>query len=193
MMKKLRLALTCSVVLVGMGSASARADIFDFSFSGASDSGSGTFTAVPTSTPGEFMVTAIGGTTDGSSIASLFAVDTYPFAFGGADNLLYYPSAISVENVSPGYLDIYGISYALADGTDINLYFGVFSGVGTDVYNLIYGSNDTNDLLNNFTLVDISTPEPPSLLLFATGALGLFAFARHRVPNDRLCRSSCSG
>jgi hypothetical protein len=185
-MNRLLLALSCAALLVGLSSTAARAEtidgytnfdltsfsltsagagIFDFSFSGAGQTGSGVFTTATTSTVGEFLITGITGTTDGSAIASLFPAFTYPGQLGGGDNDLFFPAIVTSPNVGPAFIDIFGLSYALANGKDINLYYGQGQTGDPEVYNLLTGS---------------ATPEPPSLLLLATGGLALAAFGLTR-------------
>jgi hypothetical protein len=197
-MKKLLLALTCSALFAGLGSTAARAEyidgylnydlssftitsagagVYDFSFSGAGQSGSGAFTTATTGTSGEFLITGISGTTDGSTITSLYSVaaagdfSAYPSALGGSDNLLYFPPVTNSPNTNSAYLDVYGVSYALADGQNINLYYGVGQGSDPQVYNLLTG---------------LPTPEPESLLLLGAGCLGLFAIVGRRRPRTRV-------
>jgi hypothetical protein len=180
-MNRLLLALSCAALLTGLSSTHARAetidgyanydlstftvtnpstDVFDFSFSGSGQSGSGVFTT-SAGVGGVYLVTGVSGTTDGSTIASLFAPGTYPFLLGGGNNDLYYPTVITPPNSGSAYLDIFGLSYALADGQDVNLYYGQGESGDPEVYDLLTGLS--------------STPEPPSLLLFVTGVLGLVA------------------
>jgi hypothetical protein len=184
-MKKILLALTCSAVFAGLSSTAALAETIDgylnydlstftvssdglnqyaFSFSGSGQSGSGVFTTTSAGTAGEYLITGITGTTDGYSIASLYAPGTYPFLLGGGDNDLYVPPAINNPNTLAAYLDVYGVAYALSDGQNINLYFGVGQGNDPQVYNLLTDQ----------------TPEPASLFLLGAGALGLFAIVRRR-------------
>jgi hypothetical protein len=185
-MYRLRIALSCAALMAGLAASAASAetiegysnfdlssftvtnpatDVVDFSFSGSGQSGSGVFTTAP-GVGGVYLVTGVTGTTDGSSIVSLFAPGTYPFVLGGGDNDLFYPAAINFPNTLAAYLDIFGLSYALADGQDINLYFGEGETGDPQVYDLITGLS--------------STPEPSSLLLLATGVLGLAGIVRVR-------------
>jgi hypothetical protein len=188
-MNRLLSALSCAALVLGLSSTAAHAEtidgytnfdltsfsvtsagggIFNFSFSGSGQTGSGVFTTATTGTVGEYLITGITGTTDGSAIASLFPAFTYPNLLGGGDNDLFFPSIVTSPNVGPAFLDIFGLSYALANGKDINLYYGQGQTGDPEVYNLITGG---------------TAPEPPSLLLLATGALGLAAFglARRRL------------
>jgi hypothetical protein len=140
---------------------------FDFSFSGPSDSGSGVFMTSLTGTTGEFLITGITGTVDGSTINSLFPAGTFPTEFGGGDNLLFDPGVISPPNLEAAYLDLSGVSFAVANGTDYNLYYGQFvTGDPLDVYDLLSPAP--------------STPEPESLALLGTGMLALLGVATMR-------------
>lgn len=163
-MKKLVLALSALVISATVCSASAFADTFNFSFSGSSDWGSGQFTATATSTPGEYLITAVTGTTDGFTISSLLPAGS----FGGNDNLLFYPAA------GGSYVDAPGVAYFLSNGTDINLYF-----VESYAIESLGSSGFSFAPLDSLT-VTAAAPEPESLVLLGTGLLGFCGVVRRR-------------
>jgi hypothetical protein len=108
---------------------------------------------------------------DGLAISSLLAPNTFPPSFPPTnDNLLIYPGT--------PHLTLGGVSFQLSDGADINLFFGGFTGNPTG-YQLIGGPhNEAAELLTTFTTSP--TPEPESLMLLGTGALGLIGVVRRR-------------
>ena len=183
-MKKFLLSLSVAA-LVTLSSSTARADVFDFSFSGPSDYGSGTITASEEGTSGIYDITAISGISDGSTISALIPYHIYPNTEGGYnDNRIYYPEVITDVNLNPSYLDLSGFSYVLADGEDINVWYGVWLGCPSDPgnregYDLMYGPGYSNNTLDNFDLTAESA-EPASLLLLGTGALGVIFLLRRR-------------
>jgi hypothetical protein len=197
-MKNLITALFSAALIAAMGSTAAHADtgfgytndaltsfsltsigggVFDFSFSGPSDSGSGAFATSTTGTAGQYLITGITGTVDSAAITALDPAGTFPTVFGGGDNLLFNPGVIDFGSVNPSFLDISGVSF-FAGGQDFNLYYGVFQGNDPEAYDLLIatpasanGAGDVNPS---------ATPEPDSLVLMATGVLGLAGTMRRR-------------
>jgi hypothetical protein len=109
---------------------------YDFSFSGA-DTGSGVFTTTATGTAGKLLITGIAGTANGSTITGVLPVGTFPSLFP-SDNLLYDPAVTSPPNQSPSQLDLTGVSFSTASGTNYNLYYGQFrTGDPLDMYDLL--------------------------------------------------------
>jgi len=184
-----------AVLFAGLGS-TARASDFTFSFSGTSDSGSGTIVATPTGTSGVDLITSITGTVDGSAITGLLTAESYPYLpFASNDNLLYFPPSTTAPNTTPGAFDIYGVSFELADGLDVNIYYGDYIMGYPSMYNLMYGLSGTNDTLAKFSIAPIlefgdappdggNAPEPSSLVLLGTGILAAAGALRSRIPHE---------
>jgi hypothetical protein len=109
---------------------------YDFSFSGA-DTGSGVLTTTATGTAGEFLITGITGAANGSTITGVVPAGTFPSLYP-SDNLLYAPAVTTPPNQSPSQLDLTGVSFSTASGTNYNLYFGQFrTGDPLDTYDLL--------------------------------------------------------
>jgi hypothetical protein len=165
---------------ISFASASAATTDFTFTFAGSGISGSGTLTASTTSTAGEYLISGISGTADGSEITSLFGLGDYPTSDPPAnDNELFYPSTSSV------YLDDAGFSFANAAGTDFNLFYGLNEDFDTSTaYQFNSGTGGaatTGGALTSFTLTPSATaPEPSSFLLLGTGLLGTLGVMRKR-------------
>ncbi len=161
-------ALLCAAV-AGLMVPAAGASTFDISFNGGplGYSGSGVFTA-RTTTGALYTVNGVvsGSVTDPNfGTSSILGLST----FAGADELLSFPS--------PTFFDDSGLSFTLANGVSINLFFDGFneaalqSNVAGDIPELVTDS------------VKAVTPEPSSLVLLGTAAmLGVADLRRRRHP-----------
>jgi PEP-CTERM motif len=151
------------------------ADTFSWSYSGGTDSGSGTFTATPSGTPGQELITGITGTFDGSSITSLLG-DGGCCSSPADDNVLIYPA-------NPAYLDINGVGFGFMAGVvDVNIYYcntsaGCTLGSGYSVLmapaSMAPGGGVVLTSENGTFNVVSRTPEPATLLMLGTGLVGL--------------------
>jgi len=176
-MKRLSLAL-CFLALVAFASNSALADTFNFSFGNSHSlfQGSGILTGTSNG-DGTFTLDSVTGTTAGQSITGILAPGTFPVGLFQVpnDNILYFPASYGFGNT---YFDAGGLSYQLADGTDVNLFFsnGEFIGrtFGPQSIGLLQGSRI------NITAGTSPVPEPNTLALLGTGVLGMAGVIRRK-------------
>jgi hypothetical protein len=159
-MKRTLLAV-CALVFTAVCSTMAHADTFAFNFVGSTISGSGIFTATANDAT-SFTITGITGTTNGVGISGLLA----PGTIGGNDNQLLQPGPA---------LDFFGVGYALADGSQVNLF-------GNDQIVLFDASG--LPVFDQGHISIVATPEPATIALLSTGALGLVSTLRRRKLNS---------
>jgi PEP-CTERM motif len=169
----------CILTLVTLAASSvAHADTFDFSFSGALFSASGTFTAIQEGATDLYDITGVNGTVrnwaGSSNIASLIGLNN----FNGNDNKLIYPGVVPQFFLPARYFDSNGVSFALADGDDINLNdsWGVEYALIGGPKGLALPEADTIDITKNSPV-----PEPSSLALFGTGIFGIAGAMRLKL------------
>lgn len=174
-----RALFVCALAAVVVFVKPARADDFIISFtstSGLGYSGSGVFDATSMG-DGEYQINSVisGSATDITGAApgtySIVGVNSDL----GADNLLFYPA-----DPSMGFFDGNGLTFALADGTDINLYAlqnidGTYSPVSVEVPAIGSGFPEYVNESVAFT------PEPGSLVLLGTSVLGAAGMLRRRL------------
>jgi len=180
-MKRLSLAL-CFLALVAFASNSALADTFNFSFGNSHSlfQGSGILTGTSNG-DGTFTLDSVTGTTAGQSITAILAPGTFPVGIFQVpnDNILYFPASYGLGNT---YFDAGGLSYELADGTDVNLFFsnGQFIGNTVNIFGFQQSIGDPQ-----FSRITVSSaaspvPEPSTLALLGTGVLGMAGVIRRK-------------
>ena len=161
-----RVLIVCGSAFLLMGTprlASAQTT-FDLTWTG----GYGPGTAILTATPDggdEYTVTAISGDQNGSMISGILS----PGGYGGNDNLIYYPG-------SPNQVDVFGLGFSVGS-TDYNLWFYP-PGYWECSSDVTLGCGEGNSPQVESLEID-PTPEPGTLLLFASGLLG-FLLCRKR-------------
>lgn len=184
-MKRLSLVL-CIFALAAFSSASALADTFNFSFGNSTDLfyGSGVLTGTSIGS-GQFLIDDVTGSTTytnfsgthTSAITGVLAPGTFPVGFLQTpnDNVLYSPASYGFADT---YFDLGGLSYSLASGIDVNLFFssGQFTGRTFNGHSIGFLTGHQITITPGTSPV----PEPNTLALLGTGVLGLAGVIRRK-------------
>ena len=147
----------------------AKADTFNFTFIGQNFDASGTLTGNLLS-PGVYQITGITGTAGSKEPPLNQIYGLYPpNEINGADNLLF---------MNQPFVDSFGINFFVGDGSNYAL---AHDNLGYMITGCFQGScSETSYITNRGDLVvTYATPEPSTLLLFATG-LSFCAFPLKR-------------
>jgi hypothetical protein len=166
----------CAILVMLGAPRHALADVFDLTWTGAYGPGSATLNATPIG-GNAYEVTSLSGTQNGSSI-SLLA----PGAYGGNDNEIFVPG-------TPDQLDFPGFGFT--DGTfDYNLFAYTLPGdtntyteCRSDVATVCSGGDVNNGIAVatlSITPAVSSVPEPGSVILLITVAIGAAVLQRRR-------------
>ena len=161
----------------------AHADTYQFSFGSAAStfSGSGLLTTGDAVAPGEFILSAISGTTrlvrsgPSLSIASLLDPGSFPTLSNGGsfpanDNVLFLLNGA-------GRPDENGFSFLLNGGAQINLFNG---GTGVNALLLPENGSAVYEAAPLSITPTAPTPEPSTLALFLTGLLACASCLKRR-------------
>lgn len=143
-------------------------DTFQLTASGGGVNLSAVLTANPTGTPGQFLITGISGTYNGSAIAGLLPGGPAPtISPSGAwqyDNVLYMDG-------NP-FFDYWGLGFSLPGNEDANLFYN-------PPFEFGFG-NSTSTILYPESVSVSAVPEPASIMLLGTGLLAAVGKIRRR-------------
>lgn len=152
-----------------------------FSFSSPNLSASGNFTFVPTSASEQFLGTGINGTANVNG-TSVNITGMAPYMTFLGNNNLYYTGNAAAMLTGGRPFDFNGFAFLLSNGDAITL----FSQGGADSEILgVYSTGLELATVNSPITISSSptgvTPEPGSLALLGTGALGAFGILRRKL------------
>jgi hypothetical protein len=142
---------------------------------------SGTLDASSTGNPGGTLVAPVyditavlSGTIDGLTATLDTILQSSPGALTGPDAYGYeFDNQLSL-NANGTLLDIYGLQFFLAGGTEANL----FGSPGNPFTYLQGNQNPASTNITPVTLQATVTPEPGGVVLFGTGLLGIVLMMR---------------
>ena len=146
-------------------------------------SGSGTLTYTTTGTANTYLVTAGTGTVSyGGTTYAISLLPTGNLGFAGNDNLFFNPA--------PNAFDFNGVAFSLTGSPNYAL--SLFSALNPATSSItdyeLLGVNGGQQLSQQYSAISVTlvppstvTPEPGSLALLGTGALGVFGILRRKL------------